>query len=458
MLRKVTCLCLLIVLVLSACNRQDKIVYSERDDNKRVMDMIVWYDIDHGSKAKNGIGWWPLNPQHPGRIKASGYYRTTTPLLGLYDIGEESTVVQHLYWFAALGANAVTCDWTNYTTEPGPNIKYNKDIYNNTENFLRTAQKIQGNVDFPVAKLYPTVRLYEERYELLSSVLDNAYALYEKYSDVWYKFDGSDKPFIVIFADWSLLNDEWHDKEIPFKDDRFDIRWSNGHLYGSTVEDNQGRLKIPKDKPYWLFVEEVKDEKEGYYKVFYKEGKDNKVEQMMCWAAIYNGWSQEEDSPWDGMDQVYDGKTTFERSLRDVKELSPKALLVNRFNYPMAWTQHPYEGISLYDSVHFEQNRDFGFLVFNNVMKNLYDLNNWVGKSPLKPEPEMLEGNRFSLPIINYPLEYRIGIDEDFTDSEWKYININEWISYEEYLDNDGIYVQTRNAFGESDIAYVKLK
>lgn len=458
MIKRVLCLCIFIVLTLSACNNTDKATYIERDDSKRVMDMIVWYDIDHGSKAKNSNGWWPLNPQHPNRVTSSGYYRTTTSVLGLYDIGEESTVKQHLYWFAALGINGVTCDWTNYTTEPGPNTKYYQDIYNNTENFLRTAQKLQGETDFPIAKLYPTVRLYEERYELLSTVLDDAYTLYEKYSDVWYKFDGSDKPFIVIFAEWDLLNNKWHKEDIPFKDDRFEIRWSNGHINKSTVEDKTGYRKIPSDKPYWFFVEEVKDKEEGYYEVFYKEGKDKKVEQMMCWAAIYNGWSKEEDSPWDGMDQIYDGKTTFERSLRGVKELSPKALLVNRFNYPMAWTQHPYEGISLYDSVHFEPNRDFGFLVFNNVMKNLYDLNNWIGKAPVKPEATVLEDNRFSIPITNYPLEIRIGTDESFTDSEWKYININDWISYEDFIENEGIYIQTRNVFGESEVGYLPIQ
>ena len=257
-------------------------------------------------------------------------------MLGLYDIGEESTVVQHLYWFAALGANAVTCDWTNYTTEPGPNIKYNKDIYNNTENFLRTAQKIQGNVDFPVAKLYPTVRLYEERYELLSSVLDNAYALYEKYSDVWYKFDGSDKPFIVIFADWSLLNDEWHDKEIPFKDDRFDIRWSNGHLYGSTVEDNQ-EAQDSQGQALLVFCRGSRMRRKATTSLL-QGRKDNKVEQMMCWAAIYNGWSQEETVR--GMvDQVYDARPHLTLP-QGCKGVVPKGSSCKQVQLSHGWTQH----------------------------------------------------------------------------------------------------------------------
>lgn len=356
------------------------------------------------------------------------------------------------------GVDAVTCDWTNYTNDPkDANKAYFKDIYKNTENFLKTAQKMQGKSDFPIAKMYPTVRLFGEDYDLLRSVLDDVYRLYEKYNDVWYKFDGSSKPFVVIFADWDLLNEQWLNSTIPFQDERFDIRWSNGHLNPSTVKDKEGRNKITEKNPYWLFVEEVKAKEEGYYEVFYKQGKNKSVEQMMCWAAIYNGWSKETDSPWDGMDQIYDGKTTFERSLKDVKKLSPKALLVNRFNYPTAWSQHPYEGISLYDSVHIEPNRDFGFVVFNNVTKNLYDLNNWIGKPPQKPSPGKFDEHTLSIPLTNYPLEYRISDNENFTDSKWIYLNINEWISYEEYSSLDGVYIQTRNPFGESEVAYYQI-
>ncbi len=450
-------LTVLLLLLLSSCgnNKPEVKTYAKRDDNKREMDMIVWYDIDHGSDHKNQIGWWPLNPQHPNKVKAVGLYRSTTPLLGLYNIQDETTVKQHLYWISALACNAITCDWTNYSTYrlATTNKGYLEDIYLNTESLLKTAQEYK-DAEFSVPKVYTTIRLYEENYDDLKEVLDDCYTLYEKYSNAWYKFDGSNKPFIVIFADWNLLNEKWINEDIPFKDERFDIRWSNGHIKPIAVDDGKGNLRIPAKNPYWLFVEEAKDDKEGYYKVFYKEGKKGEVEQMVSWTAIYNGWSKEADSPWDGMDQVYDGKTTFERSLKGVKELSPKALLVNRFNYPTAWKQHPYEGISLYDSVHIEPNKDFGFQIFNNVMTNLYDLNYWIGNAPDKPDPVKVNEDSVKISISSFPLEYRVSATEDFEGSEWEYLNINNWISYSDLKDGEGFYLQTRNPFGVSETVY----
>lgn len=60
---------------------------SDREEGNRKMDMIMWYDIDTGptTNGRPQKGWWPLNPQHPGTVAVSGNFRTTTPLMGLYD-------------------------------------------------------------------------------------------------------------------------------------------------------------------------------------------------------------------------------------------------------------------------------------------------------------------------------------------------------------------------------------
>ena len=70
---------------------------SAREEGKRTMDMIMWYDIDTGptTNGRPQRGWWPLNPQHPDTVQVSGNYRTTTPLMGLYDQRDPETASQH---------------------------------------------------------------------------------------------------------------------------------------------------------------------------------------------------------------------------------------------------------------------------------------------------------------------------------------------------------------------------
>lgn len=445
----------------------------DHGSNKK-MDMIMWYDIDHGPKSNDRPekGWYHLNPQHPGIVEQSGLFRATTPLLGLYDQNRPETARQHLYWIAAIGCNALTCDLTNYSSYRTEGLgfsalKYNRGVYNNMEVLLQTAEQEQNGA-YEIPTIYPTVRLSGSNFDGLRMILDDMYTLYTQHKDVWYLFDDSgenrEKPFIVIFADWNYLNDEWLSGDIPFTDDRFNIRWSNGGLASGTKADANGRLAIPEQNPFWLFVENVKAEREGYYKTVYKAGANHTAEQMTCWAALWQGWSQN-GSMWDSMNQVYDGKTTFKRTLQDVEALSPKALLVNRFNYPLVWKEEPQEGLSLYDSVHIEPNEDFGFEIFDIVMQNLYKLNNRRMEAPPAPEHIPFEGTdvpvqKIEISLKGYPLEYRISTQPDMQGAEWTYLNINEWITLPaDALSgiNCTVYLQTRNCFGESVISQIEI-
>ncbi len=439
------------------------------DDNRK-MDMIVWYDIDNSpfSNDRPEKGWYTLNPQHPGIVTQGGLYRATTPLLGLYDQRDPKTARQHFYWISALGCNAMACDLTNYKsyrTEgmKSSTLKYNKGVYNNLKVLMKTAGE-EKNDTYGIPEIYPTVRLVGSDFEGLRMILDDMYTLYADYKDVWYTFDdgseNKDKPFIVIFADWNYMTDEWVSDEVSFSDDRYNIRWSNGHISSGAEEDSEGRLVIPEKNPFWLFVENVKDDTEGYYKTVYKAGAGNTVEQMTCWAAVWYGWSKD-GSNWDSMNNIYDGKITFERTLKDVETLSPKALLVNRFNYPLVWKDEPQEGLSLYDSVHIEPNEDFGFEMFNIVMNNLYKIKKSEAVAPPAPEAALLNGDdgkedKITVSLKGFPLEYRISTDPEMNDAEWAYLNINDWIEVPEgYEDGSGsaVYIQTRNCFGESEIS-----
>lgn len=406
--------------------------------------MIMWYDCD---------GWvsdMPFNPLHPNVPEIA--CRVADTYFGKYSLMTEEIGLQHAYWISALGCNVIACDWTNYRSfrQPGSNISYNRRVYDNTDKLLTV---LDDKDLFDMPSLYVTIRLSDYRYEELTMILDDVYDLYEKHKDSWYRFDPDpSKPFIVIFTDvffdglrwYDRLHNEWREDLEFFDDERFNIRWSNGYIGVVANKDKNGWLQIGSDLPYWSFVEPYLDTEagEGYYEVMYKEAKDGSIEQMSCWAAMFA-----ENKYWDPLNNIIDGKTTFERTLRGAANLMPKALLVNRFNYYLAWPQEPQEGLSLYESVHIEPNRDFGFLVFDNVRDNLYSLNNWK-KTPCECQIVSIDGDKVKVSLETYPTEYRVGSSSDLSDGTWQYLNISQWIQ----VGKSDKYLQLRNGFGESEI------
>jgi len=432
------------------------------------MDLIMWYDLDHGS-AINGRpdrGWLPLNPEYPDDPKVAGHYRTTTSLLGKYSSQDPKIIKQHAYWIKALGCNALACDLTNARSIREAKIsadmmRFYKGINKAYELQLKNLSEI---TEFTAPTAYPTLRLNSEEYDNLRLMLDDMFALYEKYPTKWYKLDdgtdNKDKPFIVIFADGGQLKN-WVTAGIPVQDDRFNIRWSNGYLAGQegiTQLDSNNTRMIAGNLPYWLFVEGTKDKsRNGYYEPIYKALPSGKgVEQMITWASVHLGGTN-----WDGMQDEIDGKMPIERYTEPVYKLKPKALLVNRFNYPLAWLSEPQEGISRNKSTHIEPNVDWGFAVFNNVAKELYKVRGYEKKSPEKPELNSFdkENNVFSIKLDNYPLEYRISNSEDLAGSEWFFLNVGTGgIEIDAKIDiTKKLYIQTRNSFGESPFGDITL-
>jgi len=447
-----------IVYLQTTDDTENDYVLSHRTEETRKMDMIMWYDIDISplSNDRPERGWWFLNPQHPDMPKLNGCFRTTTPLLGLYDQRKPETARQHLYWISALGCNVIAADWTNFTSyrtaQDAGWLKYTKGVYDNTEVLLDTAQKCD---DFDAPKVYLVLRLFGEDYDKLRDVLDDVYALYSKYKEVWYTFnDGTQnaqKPFIQIFADHSVLS-KFSEEGPLFTDKRFNIRWSNGYL-GSIGTVEGDKVAIPYGT--WLFVENEMDEAnadKGLYRAYHAKGPDKKPEQMIAWASVHKSGTE-----WDPLNKVIDGKTTFERTIWKVKELKPKALLVNRFNYAIAWLDEPQEGVSLYESTHIEPNEDFGFLIFDNIRENLYDLNNWE-KTVVQLKDAEVVGNMVKVPLDDYPTKYRISTNSDMSQSEWAYLNINSWIDISDFdFEGNILYLQLGNGFGESEVIEVKI-
>ncbi|MBO4325786.1 MAG: hypothetical protein J5950_00765 [Clostridia bacterium] len=445
--------------------------YVPRTEQNRKIDMIMWYDCD---------GWVSSMELGDNRAeRPQQACRVSDTYMGKYSSLSEKTALQHAYWIYSLGCNAICCDWTNYISyrQRGSDFSYNKRIYSNTEKMLKTLKNIEA---FSAPALYVAIRLSDFKYEELQMKLDDVYALYENYKDEWYYFDdGTEnalKPFVVIFTDvfytgskwYDRLHNTWHEgEELSFyEDSRFNIRWSNGYLGVTAQEDEKGRLRIGENQPYWTFVEPYTDKKagKGYYEVMYNVGKNGEVEQMSCWASMYA-----DNSYWDPLNNIIDGKTTFERTIRCVSELMPKALLINRFNYPLAWPEEPQEGLSLFESTHIEPNYDFGFSVFDNVKQNLYELNGWEKSAPPAPACTISDGSgkilaalksgsaKVFLSLEGEPQMYRMSVSPDMTDAGYVYYDLTEGIILpEELKDFDGtVYLQTQNAFGDSSVVSI---
>ena len=290
-------------------------------------------------------------------------------------------------------------------------------------------------------------------YTKLQGVLDDMYALYEMYPDAWYRFDDgtqdADKPFIEIFVDFDVIAEYFKEGKTLEKDERFNIRFTNGYLGQYSQDNADGSAALSAESDFWFFVENSDDEAagEGMYKVLYKKGENNSVEQMVAWASVHRGYLE-----WDELNNKINGKTTFERTLRGVKELSPSALIVARWNYALAWLSQPQEGLSLYESTHIEPNEDFGFLVYDNVKDNLYEINNWKKLVPPAPTVQYEFDGALFIGLDEYPTEYRISDNKD-NMGEWIYYNVNDGVEVPEEYKGKTCYIQTRNTYGESQIS-----
>src|SRR6056297_2625051 len=356
------------------------------------MDMIMFYDCDHGSLINNrpDNGWWHLNPEYPKDPTTENHHRITTSLLGTYESQDPAVIKQHAYWFQALGCNVFASDLTNIASVRAPGSSSSMESFYSGvlkafENQLKELREIE---EFDAPEVYPVLRLFGTTYGTFEYMLDDVYALYEKYPEKWYTLDDesedSSKPFIVVFTDWTLLSN-WASNGVTHeaKDDRFNIRWSNGFLLntaGITETGTNGTRKIPGDVPFWLFVENEQTTN-GRYQAVYKESPDKQsVEQMITWASVWlNG------NEWDGLRDTIDGKLPIERYSERAFDLNPQTLLVNRFNYPLAWMGMPGEGVSRNKSTHIETNVDWGFLEFNDVAKVLYDIRGTEKAAPPAP-------------------------------------------------------------------------
>lgn len=177
---------------------------------------------------------------------------------------------------------------------------------------------------------------------------------------------------------------------------------------------------------------------------------------MCSSVSVHGGWNSD-GSNWDAMNNLIGGKTPFERTLEPVYAIRPDVVIVNRFNYPVAWMEQPQEGLGLYHSGHFEPCEELGFEVYNHVQQQVYALKSLKGNAPAKPEVVSDASNRLLLALDGNPMEYRISESESFEGAEWLYYHISEGVDYSYLASLDQIWVQTRNSFGESEAVLVDV-
>jgi hypothetical protein len=396
----------------------------------------------------------------------TGPWRTTTSLLGTYESQDSAVIKQHAYWIKALGCDVLACDLTNSASpaQAGLGDDMKRFVTGVNKAFELQLQYLPKISEFDAPEVYPVIRLSGTNYSDLTLMLNDMYTLYQKYPDKWYKFDDNSadntKPFITIFADGNLL-DTWTISGIPAgaKDDRFNIRYSNGYLLehsNITSRDNNDIYRIPGNLPYWLFVENSQEvSSPGYYKPVYKETTDGSgVEQMTTWASIcING------SDWDGLRDIKDNKIPIVRYTDPVYNLKPQVLVVNRFNYPLAWLTQPQEGVSRNKSTHIEPNVDWGFLEFNDVANELYNVRAYPKEAPPAAWVDTIDiqNNILKIKLDGFPLEYRLSNEPDLDTCSWSFLNVGQGgIKLNPDIDPEkSIYIQTRNSFGVGPVGKI---
>lgn len=423
-------------------------------------DVLVWYDVDHGSSVNSrpDHGWDPLYQQSPGLVTKGGIFRSATPLLGTYDQIDPVVAKQHLYWLGAAGFDAVVVDITNYNArETGEDFqRYMRGLINNTKVLLQAAKDMtaEGYPNVPQVVIAP--RLFGTDFEALKEILEKIYQLQSEYPEQVYRMAEESKPLVLVFCDWAVF-DDWGNRPPEDVDDRMDIRFCNGYLDRYGVFDKEtGGWAISDKRNMFLFVENKKGETEGSYAPIYTVGKDGKPEVMCSSVSVHGGWNSD-GSNWDAMNNLIGGKTPFERTLEPVYAIRPDVVIVNRFNYPVAWMEQPQEGLGLYHSGHFEPCEELGFEVYNHVQQQVYALKSLKGNAPAKPEVVSDASNRLLLALDGNPMEYRISESESFEGAEWLYYHISEGVDYSYLASLDQIWVQTRNSFGESEAVLVDV-
>jgi|GEM_PF-5576158 len=434
-------------------------------------DALLFYNNDYLSFSNRpDQGWWELNPNFPDIVPEEGKWRTTTPLLGLYDNTDPEVIKQHAYWMHSMGVNVVMIELTNVNSLQNPSHPDLKQYTLRKHQALQMVYHVFDSItEFVPPRLAVAMRMQEEEapFQLSDEVAQDIYDIVAPYEHLNYKInDGTadrDKPVLVAFTDFGLggPNEEaWKTTGPVWGDSRFNMRYTNGGLMfrGLTETTNQEWNKVKNDLPYWAFIESVPNpDKEGYYRYAYNNiPETSTMEQTVIWHSQWLGGFE-----WDGLTDQVDGKYTIERFTEPVLDKNPRLVWLNSWNYPVGWYEQPQEGLSANYCSIAEPDEYFGFKNFNLMTESAYLLRDMTGFAPTRPIIRAFrQGGQYAeIAAGNNPLEYRISADADGNGAEWKYFDdVYSVIEIPEDLQASGqFYLKVRNTFGESDAIFHQI-
>jgi hypothetical protein len=445
--------------------------------------VLVWYDIGYDTlgqwgrpnnlNAGNGYGAWaPITPYgwNTAPINDSNEYSSTTPILGPYSLvyradpdgtpdltgsvytPNTNVILQHAYWLKCLGADGMIIDWTNeFANNPVPTFSDVANAVCKTLGPLTDPPKVVFAVRLPENE--PASQALAD----LQVLADNVYSIYNQPTNQnhhleYYIPDGGprqNKPVLLVFENPDLLaaqSPQWDDS-------RFNIRFTNGFLYGrvpttDTTDPAKEAAVFSNSAPYWNFVEDT-ERRTGYPVALYRQLPSSVLEQSAIWVALNMGGPNNVN--WEGMTDTVDntGLRTLERSATvQLANGIPLVTVLNRFNYPVVWGSEAQEGLSPNDSTCIEptdiNKYGYGFDIFDmaaRVVQSLKTFNQAPGLPPGQPQLTLQGNGRIAYSGSNLPTQYQIN------GGPWQYVDINDLT----FPNPGGSFTfQLQNAFGVS--------
>jgi hypothetical protein len=103
-----------------------------------------------------------------------------------------------------------------------------------------------------------------------------------------------------------------------------------------------------------------------------------------------------------------------------------------------------------------EPSVDLGFDNYDRAANMVYNLRGLVKQAPDKPViRSVTNGALVIFTSSGFPTQYRVGANSDCSDGTWQYIDITKTaITLPTALQNKQFYLQTKNSFGQSEIAH----
>ena len=339
---------------------------------------------------------------------------------------------------------------------------------------------------------------------------------YSRFPGLWYSLDdgGPDaaKPVLYIFTDQQNLtvppDQNWHPTCVGCQ---FNLRWGNGML--SDVEGLTEAFpdhpmpyakRVKNNLPYWSHGElkiELNERVTVYTSNRYGRSQPEFGTTHVA-SSLSNGWIRDptKDVPYFGMFDSSDfGPAYIHRGSAPFSRIPPQVTMFGVFNYPLGWYLYPGEGQSLNNSYNIEpsyplprnglyptqndagpypdlatieagdaivQAEESSFFIFDETSKVSHTMEALISRPPGRPVVLTCTENSLTFSSNNYPTRYRVSNESGV--GAWKKVDVTNVSATmgangglrrgfaitlgPEISLSSPIFIQTKNAFGSSEI------